>query len=95
MRGLLEETSSLTSFRFSPGLSFLAAWASSILMYFTARARTASNLETRFLARDLKKSPSRSPCEKALAFTSCVAEGTSNAAPLNFCRYSFRGSLSF
>ncbi|KAL0345713.1 UNVERIFIED_CONTAM: hypothetical protein Sradi_4402600 [Sesamum radiatum] len=55
----------------------------------------ASNLETCFLARDLKKSPSKSPGEKALAFTSCVADDTSNAAPLNLCKYSFKASLSF
>ncbi|KAL0402732.1 UNVERIFIED_CONTAM: hypothetical protein Slati_4303100 [Sesamum latifolium] len=42
-------------------------------MYFAARAKRASNLETGFLARDLKKLPSKSPWEKALAFTSCVA----------------------
>ncbi|KAL0355870.1 UNVERIFIED_CONTAM: hypothetical protein Sradi_4033900 [Sesamum radiatum] len=42
-------------------------------MYFAALARRASNLEISFLARDLKKSPSKSPWEKALAFTSCVA----------------------
>ncbi|KAL0458795.1 UNVERIFIED_CONTAM: hypothetical protein Slati_0506700 [Sesamum latifolium] len=51
-----------------------------MLMYLVARANRASNLETGFLARDLKKSPSRSPCEKVLAFTSCIAEGTSRAA---------------
>ncbi|KAL0303106.1 UNVERIFIED_CONTAM: hypothetical protein Sradi_6178700 [Sesamum radiatum] len=65
-----------------------------MLMYFAARARSALNLETGFLARNLKKSPSKSPCEKALAFTSCVAEGTSNVAALNLCKYSFKGSLS-
>ncbi|KAL0449657.1 UNVERIFIED_CONTAM: hypothetical protein Slati_1522100 [Sesamum latifolium] len=63
-------------------------------MYFAARARSASNLEAGFLARDLKKSPSERPCEEALAFTSCVAEGTSSAAALNLCRYSFKGSSS-
>ncbi|KAL0394638.1 UNVERIFIED_CONTAM: hypothetical protein Slati_4430000 [Sesamum latifolium] len=56
-----------------------------MLMYFATRARSASNLKAGFLARDLKKSPSESPCEKALAFTSCVAEGTSSAAALNLC----------
>ncbi|KAL0406211.1 UNVERIFIED_CONTAM: hypothetical protein Slati_3935000 [Sesamum latifolium] len=34
-----------------------------MLMYFAARARRASNLETGFLAKDLKKSQSKSPCE--------------------------------
>ncbi|KAL0400186.1 UNVERIFIED_CONTAM: hypothetical protein Sradi_2361900 [Sesamum radiatum] len=56
-----------------------------MLMYFAALARRASNLATGFLARDLKKSPSKSPCEKALAFTSCVAAGTSSATALNRC----------
>ncbi|KAL0433288.1 UNVERIFIED_CONTAM: hypothetical protein Slati_2663100 [Sesamum latifolium] len=64
-------------------------------MYFAVRAKRASNLETGFLARDLKKSPSKSPWEKALAFTSWVAAGTSNAAALNLYRYSFNGSSSF
>ncbi|KAL0433685.1 UNVERIFIED_CONTAM: hypothetical protein Slati_2702800 [Sesamum latifolium] len=94
-RGFLEGVSSLISLRFSPLVSFLAACASSMLMYFAALARRASNLATGFLARDLKKSPSKSPCEKALAFTSCVAAGTSNAAALNLCKYSFNGSSSF
>ncbi|KAL0433815.1 UNVERIFIED_CONTAM: hypothetical protein Slati_2715800 [Sesamum latifolium] len=61
-------------------------------MYFAARAKRASNLETGFLARDLKKSTSKSPWEKALAFTSCVAVGTSSAAVLNLCRCSRRAS---
>ncbi|KAL0440510.1 UNVERIFIED_CONTAM: hypothetical protein Slati_2534000 [Sesamum latifolium] len=64
-------------------------------MYFAARAKRASNLETGFLGKDLKKSPSKSPWEKALAFTSCVAAGTSSAAILNLCKYSFNGSSSF
>ncbi|KAL0405724.1 UNVERIFIED_CONTAM: hypothetical protein Slati_3886300 [Sesamum latifolium] len=51
-------------------------------------------MEAGFLARDLKKSPSESPCEKELAFTSWVAEGTSSAAALNLCKYSFKGSFS-
>ncbi|KAL0349879.1 UNVERIFIED_CONTAM: hypothetical protein Sradi_4137100 [Sesamum radiatum] len=51
-------------------------------------------METGFLAKDLKKSPSRSRWEKALALTSWVVEGTSNAAALNLYKYSFKGSLS-
>ncbi|KAL0307898.1 UNVERIFIED_CONTAM: hypothetical protein Sangu_3005500 [Sesamum angustifolium] len=63
--------------------TFLAAWASSMLMYLAARSKRASNLEAGFMAKDLKKSPSKSPWENALAFTSWVAKGTSNAATLN------------
>ncbi|KAL0404386.1 UNVERIFIED_CONTAM: hypothetical protein Sradi_2079400 [Sesamum radiatum] len=48
-----------------------------------------------FLARDLKKSLSWRPWEKALAFTSWVAEGTSSTTVLNLYKYSFKGSLSF
>ncbi|KAL0407858.1 UNVERIFIED_CONTAM: hypothetical protein Sradi_1720200 [Sesamum radiatum] len=65
-----------------------------MLMYFAAQAMSASNLEAGLLAKDLKKSPSESPCEKALAFTSCVTEGTSTTAALNLWRYSCKGSSS-
>ncbi|KAL2236671.1 UNVERIFIED_CONTAM: hypothetical protein Sindi_0858800, partial [Sesamum indicum] len=51
-----------------------SSWASSKLMYLAARAKRASNFKTGFLARDLKKSPYKRPREKALVFTSCVAE---------------------
>ncbi|KAL0463073.1 UNVERIFIED_CONTAM: hypothetical protein Slati_0194900 [Sesamum latifolium] len=81
VRGFFEGASSFSSFLFFPTTFFLV--------------RRVSNLETDFLARDLKKSPSKSPCEKALAFTSWVAEGTSNVTVLNLYRYSFKGSLSF
>ncbi|KAL0453766.1 UNVERIFIED_CONTAM: hypothetical protein Slati_1354700 [Sesamum latifolium] len=54
-----------------------------MLMYLDARARRTSNLVAGFLASNLKKSPSISPCAKALALTSWVAEGTSKAAVLN------------
>ncbi|KAL2251550.1 UNVERIFIED_CONTAM: hypothetical protein Sindi_2277300 [Sesamum indicum] len=83
--GLLKGASSLASFLFSARLFFLAAWASSMLIYLAPRAKRASNFETEFLARDLKSS-SKIPCEKALAFTSCVAEVTSKAAVMNLCR---------
>ncbi|KAL0434765.1 UNVERIFIED_CONTAM: hypothetical protein Sradi_0184400 [Sesamum radiatum] len=91
----LEGFSSLFSFRFSPRPSLLDAWASSMLMYLAAQTRRTSNLVVGFLASDLKKSPSISPCEKALVLTSWVAEGTSKAAVLNLSKYSFSDSPSF
>ncbi|KAL0349437.1 UNVERIFIED_CONTAM: hypothetical protein Sangu_1171500 [Sesamum angustifolium] len=93
--GFLEGLSSLFSFLFSPRPSLLDAWASSMLIYLVTQARRASNLVVGFLARDLKKSPSNNPCEKALALTSWVAVGTSKATMLKRWRYSFRGSTSF
>ncbi|KAL0319706.1 UNVERIFIED_CONTAM: hypothetical protein Sradi_5232100 [Sesamum radiatum] len=81
--GFLERPSSFFFFLFSPRPSLLDAWASSILMYLATCAKRASNFVAGFLAKDLKKSPSNSPCGKTLALTSWVAEGTSKAAVLN------------
>ncbi|KAL0402096.1 UNVERIFIED_CONTAM: hypothetical protein Slati_4239500 [Sesamum latifolium] len=74
---------------------FLGCLSNLHINVLCSTVQEASNLETGFLTRDLKKSPSKSPCEKVLAFTSCMAEGTSSAAALNLCKYSFEGSLSF
>ncbi|KAL2228077.1 UNVERIFIED_CONTAM: hypothetical protein Sindi_1787400 [Sesamum indicum] len=67
VRGFLKGAPSRASFLFSPRLSFLKFGRPPCLIYLVARARKASNFEIKFLARDLKKSQSRSPCEKALA----------------------------
>ncbi|KAL0427656.1 UNVERIFIED_CONTAM: hypothetical protein Slati_2940400 [Sesamum latifolium] len=82
-RGFLEGVSSFISLLFSLRPSHLETQAFSMLMYFAALARRASNVEAGFLAKDIKKSPSKSPWEKALALTSYIAEGTSRAAMLN------------